>query len=68
VLRQIDIDEVRRLVDEEEAQLVEVLSEASFEPLHLPGAINLPLSDMDEDRASQLDANRPIVVYCYDHE
>jgi rhodanese-related sulfurtransferase len=68
VLRQIDIDEVRRLVDEEEAQLVEVLSEASFRPLHLPGAINLPLRDMDDGQASQLDARRPIVVYCYDHE
>jgi rhodanese-related sulfurtransferase len=68
LLRQIDIEEVRRLVDEEQAQLVEVLSEASFRPLHLPGAINLPLRDMDDARASQLDANRPIVVYCYDHE
>jgi rhodanese-related sulfurtransferase len=68
VLRQIDIDEVRRLVDEEEAQLVEVLSEGSFRPLHLPGAINLPLSGLDDGRASELDANRPIVVYCFDHE
>lgn len=68
MLRQIDIDEVRRLVDEEGAQLVEVLSESSFKPLHLPGAINLPLRDLDEGRASRLDANRPIVVYCYDHE
>ena len=55
-------------MDEEEAQLVEVLSEASFRPLHLPGAINVPLRDIDDARASQLDANRPIVVYCYDHE
>ena len=68
VLRQIDIDEVRRLVDEEDAQLVEVLSKSSFDPLHLPGAVNLPLRDLDEGRASGLDANRPIVVYCYDHE
>jgi len=55
-------------MDEEEAQLVEVLSEASFNPLHLPGAINLPLRELDDGRASELDANRPIVVYCYDHE
>jgi rhodanese-related sulfurtransferase len=66
VLRQIDIDEVRRLVDEEAAQLVEVLSEPSFEALHLPGAINLPLRHLDEARASTLDASRPIIVYCYD--
>jgi rhodanese-related sulfurtransferase len=68
MLRQIDIDEVKRLVDEENAQLVEVLTESSFVPLHLPGAINLPLRDLDAGGASGLDANRPIVVYCFDHE
>jgi rhodanese-related sulfurtransferase len=68
VLRQIDIDEVTRLVDEEAAQLVEVLSKPSFDALHLPDAISLPLSEMDEGRASKLDASRPIIVYCYDHQ
>ena len=68
VLRQIDIDEVTRLVEEEAAQLVEVLSKASFDALHLPDAISLPLSDLDEARASKLDASRPIIVYCYDHQ
>jgi len=68
VLRQIDIDELTRLVNEEAAQLVEVLSEASFTALHLPGAVNLPLGELDEARASALDANRPIIVYCYDHQ
>jgi rhodanese-related sulfurtransferase len=68
VLRQIDIDEVRRLMDEEAAQLVEVLSEPSFTALHLPGAVNLPLGELDEARASALDASRPIIVYCYDFQ
>jgi rhodanese-related sulfurtransferase len=68
VPRQIDIDEVRRLMDDEAAQLVEVLSEPSFEALHLPGAINIPLSALDVDRTSTLDGSRPIIVYCYDHQ
>jgi len=66
--QRIDRDELHRLVDEEQAQLVEVLSKSAFEALHLPGAINLPLSDIDRDRLDALDGTRPIVVYCYDYQ
>jgi rhodanese-related sulfurtransferase len=38
----IDRHEVQRLLDEQHAQLVEVLPEAEFEDEHLPGAINVP--------------------------
>ncbi|HUG32787.1 MAG TPA: rhodanese-like domain-containing protein [Acidimicrobiia bacterium] len=62
----IDREEVRRLLREEDAQLVEVLSRGAFDALHLPGAINVPLADLDEDRVGDLDRNRPVIVYCYD--
>lgn len=64
----IDNEQVRRLVDDEGAQLVEVLPRSSFEPLHLPGAVNLPLDELNPETATILASNRPIVVYCYDHE
>jgi rhodanese-related sulfurtransferase len=50
------------------AQLVEVLPRAAYEAEHLPGAVSIPLASLDAKAADQLDAARPIVVYCYDHE
>lgn len=67
-MRQIDIDEVTRLRDEDNAQLVEVLGESSYAALHIPGAISLPLATIDETTATTLDSRWPIVVYCYDHQ
>jgi phage shock protein E len=57
-------DEVRRFI-EEGAQIVEVLPREEYEEEHLPGAINLPLRKIENDR-SDLDPNRPVVVYCWD--
>ena len=64
----IDRHEVQRLLDAQNAQLVEVLPEAEFEDEHLPGAINLPLKTLDRERARQLDRARPVIVYCHDYQ
>jgi rhodanese-related sulfurtransferase len=47
------------------AQLVEVLSADEYRREHLPGAVNLPLKELD-DRLTELDRSRPVIVYCYD--
>lgn len=47
-------------------QLIEVLPSEEYEELHLPGAINLPLKQLDREAAKQLDPGRDIVVYCWD--
>ena len=47
-------------------QLVEVLPAAEYTDEHLPGAINLPLKQLDTTTAAQLDRSRPVVVYCWD--
>lgn len=62
----IDLDEVRRLLDEEGAQLVEVLPRAEYEEEHLPGALSLPLKSIGPAAAGALDPARPVIVYCYD--
>lgn len=65
----IDRHEVRRLVDDEAAQLVEVLPRAEYDWSHLAGALHLHLKQMDRARVSAtLDANRPVIVYCYDFQ
>jgi rhodanese-related sulfurtransferase len=64
----IDRNEVQRLTRDEDAQLVEVLPAAEFADEHLPGAINMPLKEVDRERAHQLDHKRPVVVYCHDYQ
>ena len=61
----IDREEFQRLLSEG-AQLVEVLPREEFEEEHLPGAINIPLKELDEGSAARLRKDRPIVVYCHD--
>ena len=59
-------DQVRELVDGG-AQLVDVLPEAEFADEHLPGAISLPLGQLDRASAeARLVRGRPVVVYCWD--
>ena len=48
------------------AQLVEVLPRAEYEEEHLPGAINIPLKELDETAARRLDRALPVIVYCFD--
>jgi rhodanese-related sulfurtransferase len=48
------------------AQVVEVLGADDYAPAHIPGAVNLPLRELDKERAAVLDRTRPVVVYCWD--
>jgi rhodanese-related sulfurtransferase len=68
VPRRIDRHEVQRLVEAENAQLVEVLPREEYEEEHLPGAISLPLRELHPDRSAQLDRGRPVIVYCWDYQ
>jgi rhodanese-related sulfurtransferase len=65
MVRTVDLRGVRELLDRG-AQLVEVLPSEEYEELHLPGAVNLPLKELDAERAEQLDRKRPVIVYCWD--
>jgi rhodanese-related sulfurtransferase len=48
------------------AQLVEVLPPAEYAEEHLPGAVSLPIKQLDATTATRLDRGRPVVVYCSD--
>ena len=48
------------------AQLVEVLPAREFAEEHLPGAINVPLKQLDGASTKLLDKQRAVVVYCWD--
>jgi rhodanese-related sulfurtransferase len=66
VTDRIELPDLQRLIDQQ-AQLVEVLPPAEYDEAHLPGAINIPLKQLDKDSTAGLDPSRPIVVYCYDY-
>jgi rhodanese-related sulfurtransferase len=57
-------DELRTLTGQG-AQLAEVLPAEDYAWAHLPGAVNLPLKELDAG-AGQLDHPRPVIVYCHD--
>jgi rhodanese-related sulfurtransferase len=62
----IDLEGLRALLARG-AQLVEVLPVAEYTDEHLPGAVNLPLKELDASTAAaRLDRSRPVVVYCWD--
>jgi rhodanese-related sulfurtransferase len=63
--RPVDRERLRELVAHG-AQLVEVLDEDEYREEHLPGAISLPLAQLDRDSAARLDRDRPVIVYCWD--
>jgi len=63
----IDREEVQRLVAAG-ARLVEVLPRADFEEAHLPGAINIPLKELDRGTTEQLERSGPVIVYCHDSQ
>lgn len=65
--RIVDRSEVGRLVAAG-AQLVEVLPREDYDTEHIAGAISLPLEELDADSARRLDRERPVIVYCNDHQ
>jgi rhodanese-related sulfurtransferase len=59
--------EVQRLIHEERAQLVDVLPRDEYDEEHIPGAVNIPLKELDRATAQRtLDAARPVITYCHD--
>lgn len=48
--------------------LIEVLEEEEYEQGHIPGAINIPLSDIGREVKDELETEREIIVYCADED
>jgi rhodanese-related sulfurtransferase len=35
---------------------------------HLPGAINIPLKELDRETIARLNRDAPVIVYCHDYQ
>jgi rhodanese-related sulfurtransferase len=62
----IDRVELLGLIEEENAQIVDVLPEAEYTEAHIPGAFNIPLQQLTDESVRILSTSRPVVVYCHD--
>ena len=62
---EIDRAGVRRLMAQA-APIIEVLPHTDYAQEHLPGAINLPLTQLDARTSASLVKEHPVVVYCHD--
>jgi rhodanese-related sulfurtransferase len=63
VVAAIDRTELLRLMDQEDAQVVDVLPEGEYTESHIPGAISLPLRHLTSQTVSVLRRDKPVVVY-----
>jgi len=63
----IDRQRIREMI-QAGAQLVEVLPRREYDEEHLPGAISIPLRELNGATTSQLDKGRPVITYCYDYQ
>ncbi len=60
--KEVSRDEAQKLI-EEGAQLVDVRAPHEWDAGHIAGATHLPLAELAE-RASEIDPERPVVIYC----
>jgi len=54
-------------VNGEDFKLVEVLAKEDYDNGHIPGAINLPLTELRNLARERLDKGETIVTYCADY-
>ncbi len=59
----VDRTELTRLIEQEAAQVVDVLPEGEYGERHIPGAINIPLRRLTAEIAAVLQRGKPVVVY-----
>ncbi|HEX6075762.1 MAG TPA: rhodanese-like domain-containing protein [Micromonosporaceae bacterium] len=65
MVTRVDLRELRGLIADG-AQLVEVLPAGEYREGHLPGAVGIPLKELDQRAPRELDRGRPVVAYCWD--
>jgi len=63
--KQVNVDQLTRLVNQQNAQLIDVRPKEAFAEGHIVNAINLPLEDINAGKV-KLDKlkKKPVIVYC----
>lgn len=61
---EITAPEVKTMLDEKRAVLVNVLSAIEYEMQHITGSINIPIDKIATSDRLPVDKNTPLVLYC----
>jgi rhodanese-related sulfurtransferase len=59
---EVSAAEAKQII-ESGAQLIDVRTDVEFEAGHIPGAVHVPVADVQR-RAGEFDNSQPVVVYC----
>jgi 3-mercaptopyruvate sulfurtransferase SseA len=62
-IQRVSIEESKAAFDSSEAVFLDVRSESSYKASHIPGALSIPLTDI-QARMDELDPNQWIITYC----
>ena len=62
--KEISAPEVKNMIEGDQAVLIHVLSGIEYEMQHIPGSVNIPITDMGATKALPQDKNTPLVFYC----
>jgi predicted sulfurtransferase len=62
-VQRVSLQDAKAAYDQKSAVFVDVRAPDSYNAGHIPGALNIPLAEM-ETRAKELDANQWIIPYC----
>ena len=56
--------EVKKMVEEDGALLIHVLSQIEFEMQHIPNSINIPIIQVAESDKLPTQLDKPLIFYC----
>jgi len=62
--KEISAPEVKNLIEERKAVVVNLLSQIEYEIQHIPGSINIPVIDMETTDNLPKQKDTPLVFYC----
>ena len=62
--KKVTAPEVKDLLDGSRAIAVHVLSRIEFEMQHIPGSINIPITEMNETDKLPAQKDAPLIFYC----
>jgi len=62
--KEISAPEVKSLIDERKAAVVNLLSRLEHEIQHIPGSINIPIVEIETTDKLPREKDAPVVFYC----
>ena len=62
-IQRVSVEESKAAFDSGEAIFLDVRSESSYAASHIPGALSIPLAEV-QARVDELDPNQWIITYC----